>query len=253
MGKMHLYQYLYIRRRLTELEVRQLCGWLVHGKRQGEHLLPQEYVEPIEEGSIKRMVLPNAPVIKMMKREFVDDFFNHGTIQLGSFEYFKHICHDQIGDGDEGMVVAIADGEGSTAAGKFAGGFDNYVFCAFAGPPTDKVRNQFGYDSGFLITNPEGFVREIADALDAIGSEYAECVYAPQRAIRSSIAVDFQPGRIDHNLIELVSSARNFIKADRYKDQREFRFTWRVSHDVSHPLILHCPQARVHCERIEGW
>lgn len=250
MGKMKLFGHMWIDRNLTEVEIRKLCGLYVLGLPNLEDYRYNMEVTPIKESAIQCMAIPDVPILKMTKQQYVDDFFGTGRLQLGSFEYYSRYDHGEIGDREEGEVVLVAEGNNFTAAGKYAGGFDNYLLCTYLGEPDPETLEKFGYDGGFIIKDPERFAMAIQKALGALSHEYANCAYNPHKAIRGKMQPGFTIERIDHRTIEMISTARHFIKPDRFAHQREFRFTWKMPHDVNDPYMIECPEAIQYCERI---
>lgn len=207
-------------------------------------------VTPLPESTVKRMQIPDVPLVKMAKAEHVDAFFEEGVLQLGSFQYFNQYDHEEIGDAEEGVVVLLAERDGFTAAGRYGGGYDNYIFCTYAGFPDKKVLAGFGYDDGFFIRDPEKFSEAIQRAIHSQDFEYAACIYSPHKALIGRVQSSFKVERIDSRTIEMVSTARHFIKPDRYADQKEFRFTWHMSQVVDAPKRVLCPEAAKYCERL---
>jgi hypothetical protein len=87
----------------------------------------------LPESLVKRMQIPDVPLVKIAKAEHVDAFSEEGVLQLGSFQYFNQYDHEEIGDAEEGVVVLLAERDGFTAAGRYGGGYDNYIFLHVCG------------------------------------------------------------------------------------------------------------------------
>ncbi|WP_253449667.1 hypothetical protein [Halomonas sp. Y3] len=250
MSKMKLFGHMWIARNLTETEIRKLCGFLALGLPNLDAYQNSMEVTPVDESAISRMEVPDMPIVKMAKKDHVNSFFEEGKLQLSSFEYYSRHDHGEIGDRLEGDVILLAERENFTTAGRFAGGFDHYLFCTYLGDPNPETLAKFEYDSGFIIRDPAGFATAIQRALGAKIHEYASCVYSSHKALRGKVQPGFTIDRIDHHTIEMVSSARHFVKPDHFSHQREFRFTWQMPHDVSEPFIITCPEAIQYCDRL---
>jgi len=245
---MRLYGYLWIARELDEIEVSQVCGWYVHGKKQGDRLGVEECVVPVDERQINLMSVPDQTIVKMSKKQHVDSFMKTGELQLGTYDYYNKIGHNEIGDDQEGQTVLLGQRQGFTAAGKFAGGFDSYIFCTYLGTPDANVLDRFGYDSGFIIKDPKKFTHAIQEIIGAQNFSFGCCAYSEHKALRGRLSPDHSFERLDHRTMEMVGEARHFLKPDSYSHQREFRFTWRITEDVAQPLLVRCPEAVQFCE-----
>lgn len=250
MGKMKFFGMRTYHRNMSDLEIQGLCGIYAHNVLQPQDFQPHMLVTPVNEADIHRMEVPKKPIVKMAKKEHVESFFETGTIQLGSYEYYNNFDHGEIGDEKEGEFILIGERDNFTVAVKIADGFDNYLLCTYQGEPDPETLEKFGYDSGFIIIDPVGFANAIQKALGAQRHEFASCVYSQHKAYRGEIQPGFSPLHIDHRTSEVVSTARHFIKPDQYAHQQEFRFTWKMPHDVREPLLLACPEAVQYCERL---
>lgn len=250
MGKFNLYGYMYVDSNSNEEQIIQLATYFVYHLEGRQAPRPILDMSPVYEDDIKLMEVPERPIIKMTKSEYVDNFFETGSLQLGSFEYYANHENDEVRDKLEGDVVLIAQRDNFTAAGRFGGGFDHYIFCTFLGDPDPEVLAKFGYDSGFIITDPDGFAKAIKKTLGAKKHEYAACRYNHHKVLRGLINPNFDMMRIDHRTIEMLGTARHFIKPSEFAHQSEFRFTWKMPQDVSQPIIVTCPEAIQFCERL---
>ncbi|MBY6056777.1 hypothetical protein [Leisingera daeponensis] len=232
---------------LTDQEVKQWCGRFMH---QASFVLPDKEVEPRRMEEIGLMQVPNVPVVKMSKSEYVDAFFEKGTIQLGTYRYFREFGHNEIGDSTEGHVVLFADGFGRSAIGRFEDDDRDYVFCSYIGQPDPDVISKFGYDSHFVIDDVEGFALAVQRKLSAPSICFGRCVYSPHKAMRSFLPEGTSFRRIDKNIIQNFGVARHFIKPDEFSHQREFRILWNLPEGVAQtPLKIDCPEAVQFCSR----
>ena len=236
--------------KLDKSKIQQVCGALVHGKPLDKEINPSYWVKPIQERRVHLMKIPNEPIFKMCKSVYVDNFFEQGKLQLGSFNYYNSFDHDEIGDKTEGEVVLIAQDKKGTACGKFGGGYNSLVFCAYAGKPEQSTLNKFGYDSGFKIIDPEKFAEAIHASVASISYEYAMCNYSKHKAIMGYPKNGINRQTISSETIKMVNSAQYYIKPDRYSHQKEFRFLWDTGRECLLPIVIECPEATKYCERI---
>jgi hypothetical protein len=231
--------------KLTEVQLGAMCGAVVHNI---SHIgmKPAQYVVPIKEEQIMIGQLPDVPILKMAKKCHVESFFSTGNLQLGSFDYYNRYDHDQIGDTNEGWITIVAKSPTGYFGGTYGSGYNNYLFCTYAGHPDQSLLDRFGYDSGIIIDDPVGFANAIASALNSNPSVYSMCNYSRHKAILAS-SIYPVPQSLSHHLAKIGTAAKFFIKPDNYSDQKEFRFTWQVRDDVDSCRILTCKEAIKFC------
>lgn len=125
------------------------------------------------------------------------------------------------------------------------------MFCTTLGDIDREVAQNFGYDDGYEILNPKKFSQAIRKKLAAQKFSYAECLYSRSRVIIGKLPEDFILNRIDDNTYSLlVNESKYFLKQKYFKYQQEFRFIWKMSSQVSSPLIINCPEAVKYCRRL---
>jgi len=113
------------------------------------------------------------------------------------------------------------------------------MFCTTLGDIDREVAQNFGYDDGY----------EILKAAQKFS--YAECLYSRSRVIIGKLPEDFILNRIDDSTYSLlVNESKYFLKQKYFKYQQEFRFIWKMSSQVSSPLIINCPEAVKYCRRL---
>ncbi|WP_372591699.1 hypothetical protein [Guyparkeria sp.] len=242
-----MYKHMWIERKLSEYELQRLCGALVHDTAFDQGLKPWQFVKPIPERRFKLGVVPQAPIIKLAKKEHVDAFFDTGSLQLGSFDYYNEFDHPEIGDNQEGIVTLVAKTPFGVIGGKYGSGYSQRMLCAFVGDIDLKTMRRFGYDSGFVITNPRGFSEAVATSIGATSSTFGRCLYRPHKAVLGFPGKTVNRHEISHRTAEIVNAGKHFIKPDRYSHQKEFRFLWDQPSDVTGAMIFDCSSARKYC------
>ena len=242
-----MYKHMWIERKLTEYELQGLCGALVHDTAFDEPLKPWQFVKPTPEKRFKLGVVPQAPIIKLGKKEHIDAFFNTGALQLGSFHYYNAFDHPEIGDNQEGIVTLLAKTPFGVIGGKYGSGYNQRMLCTFVGDIDRTTMRRFGYNSGFVIADPRGFSEAIAVSIGATSSTFGRCLYRPHKAVLGFPGNTADRYTISHRTGEIVNAGKHFIKPERYSHQNEFRFLWDQPSDVVGAKIFDCSSARQHC------
>jgi hypothetical protein len=238
---------MWIERKLSDYELRSLCGALVHGTPIDQPLKPWQSVKPIPEKRFKIGLVPQVPVIKLGQKQHIDAFFKTGALQLGSYDYYSSFDHSEIGDNQEGVVTLLAKTPFGVIGGKYGSGYDLRMFCAFAGGVDRATMKGFGYDSGFVIIDPVSFSKSIADSIGALSSTFGQCLYRPHKAVLGFPGNDIDRYNISQKTGQIVNVGKHFIKPQRYSHQKEFRFLWEQSSDVIGAQVFDCSKARRYC------
>jgi hypothetical protein len=238
---------MWIERKLSEHELQGLCGALVHNTAFDQSLKPWQFVKPIPEKRFKLGSIPQSPIIKLGKKEHVEVFFNTGALQLGSFDYYNAYDHPEIGDNEEGIVTLVAKTPFGVIGGKYGCGFHQRMFCASVGGIDQATMARFGYNSGFVITDPRGFSEAIAASIGASSYTFGRCLYGQHKAVLGFPGNDVNPHELSPRNGKIVNAGKHFIKHERYSHQKEFRVLWDLPSDVTGPIIVDCPSARQYC------
>lgn len=240
-----MYQHWHLSKDISDSQLNAICGFVAESK--------DKNFKPILETQFELNCVPQEPIIKLGKKEHIDAFFKHGTLQLGSYDYYNTFDHTEIGDDQEGIVTLAARGEGDAGCiiGKYGSGFNQYIFCAFIGNPDCETMKNFEYDSGFIIHDPIGFSNAITESISASSSTFGKCVYHPHKAILGFPKEPINGGRLSHETGKIVNAAQHFIKPERYSHQKEFRFLWEQSLDISGAKIFDCPSAIQYCSPLK--
>lgn len=246
-GSFRIYKHMWIERKLSEFELHGLCGALVHDTPFDQPLKAWQFVKPIPERRFKLGVVPQAPVIKLGKKEHIDAFFESGALQLGSFDFYNTFDHPEIGDNQEGIVTLVAKAPFGVIGGKYGSGYNQRMFCTFVGDIDPSTMKRFGYDSGFVINNPIGFSTAIAETIGAASHTFGKCLYRPHKAVLGFPGDTVNRHEISHRTGKIVNAGKYFIKPERYSHQKEFRFLWEQLSDVSGAKVFDCSSARQYC------
>jgi hypothetical protein len=246
-GSFRMYKHMWIERRLSDFELRGLCGAIVHDTAIDQPLKPWQFVKPVPERRFKLGAVPQAPVVKLGRKDHVQAFFDCGALQLGSFHYYNAFDHPEIGDNQEGVVTLVGRAHYGVMGGKYGSGYDQRVLCAFVGEADRDVLKRFGYDSGFRIVDVIGFPAAVAAAINSVSHTFGKCVYRPHKAVLGFPGDTFNRNELSHRAGEIVRAAKHFIKPACYSHQKEFRFLWEQPADVAGAVLIECPSAREYC------
>jgi len=128
--------------------------------------------------------LPTQSVIRLLKKEYVDLFFETGELQLGTLKYYSHQEDEGIGDKAEGSMMLVVRSFDETSLLRAVSGFNYYVLCCCHGEPTEECREKFkDKDSSFEIVNVEGFAQAISSKLNSIEYKMGKCTYHDDRVL----------------------------------------------------------------------
>lgn len=229
-------------------KIRAISGALINRLYLDQPIPRDKFAEITEESTIPLNIVPDKPVVKMAKRQHVEAFFQNGALRLGTFSYYNHFDHEEIGDTSEGSFVLVGQHTDTTAFAEIAGGFNNYLFCCYGGAPDPECVERFGYDSNFTIVDIEGFASTIGKHIGAVDYRFAQCAYARDKVVIGTVDRDFDFNTISPRLLDLATEAKYFLKPDKYAHQSEFRITWQMTSDVDLPLDILCPEAIEYCK-----
>ncbi len=235
---------------LNDVAIRAISGAMLNGLYLDQPIPPDKYADVVRGSEIGVNIVPDRPIIKMARREYVDSFFIDGSLKLGTFSDFNRYDHEEIGDTAEGRFLLVGQNQSATAFAELGGGFDQLAFCCYAGDPDQNCIDRFGYDAAYRINKPVEFARAIMSCVGAIGVSYASCIYSKHKAVVSVIPQDFNFSVISPHLLDLAGIAKFFVKPAAYSHQCEFRFLWQMPNDIDLPVVIKCREAIRFCERV---
>lgn len=236
---------------IGEESIRAVSGALVNELPLDKPIPRGSYADIIYEEAIPSGKLPAEPVVKMSKAKHVDSFFQIGSLRLGTFSYYNEFDHEEIGDSAEGSFVLVGQNPPTTAFAKMKGGFNNYVFCCYAGEADDACLDRFGYDSGFRISDVESFAEAVGSKIGAKKFWFSKCSYSEDKVLVGDVSEYFDFNVLSGRLLHLANEAKYFVKPDTYSHQSEFRFVWQMPSDVDDPLDIQCPEAIQYCQKLD--
>ncbi|MGI8611416.1 MAG: hypothetical protein ACR2KH_03965 [Sphingomicrobium sp.] len=197
-------------------------------------------------------------VYRFLEQQYVDQFFEDGTLLLSSFERFAKHRDEQRKDENEGKGVRTLTGPEFTAVMATGRGHDCYVLCGSTAN-TDTIRKCFSDADGCLaIDNPLQFANLVSSHVPAFAGGFAgHCIYQDKLEIRrhseSASMENLMPQSLE-DLQKLADAAGGieelFLKHAQFAGQSEYRMLWRSNLPIQDPLIIKCPEARSACRRL---
>lgn len=217
-----------------------------------------------------REILPGAPwslkvdpVFRILnKREYLDQFFDDGTILISTLAAMKNYPEELRRDVSEGSgTLATVDEKGATHLFLYDTGVNAYVLCTTA-HLGEQVIHDFSGVGAIRIDDSSRFGTVIAHYLPRIeeGVE-GHCDYVDHRQnwfVRGSVEAEILSKASEDEYANLKSSLHRlspgtelFRKPMKYAHQREYRFGWFSSLPVQGALVIKCPQAIQFCTRVD--
>lgn len=206
-------------------------------------------------------------VYRYLDRQWVDAFFETGTLRLSSFATFSQHGDEQRKDEHEGSGVVVHENPDKknpfTIFSKISQGQNSYVLCGST-RFDPEIGKAFNADSGFRINDPTAFANAISSHIPGFraGME-GLCNYrgrkAVDRAIQNYQLEDFE--NPDGQTIDMEKAMQAvfgvagdelfFLKLTQYAIQSEYRFLW-FTHQKGHDSkVIECPEALQFCTRFE--
>jgi hypothetical protein len=207
-------------------------------------------------------------VYRYLERQYVDEFFEAGTLRLSSFKAFaKHTDEARL-DTQEGKGLVVHQhriGSGQSIKGYLTYGEDSYVLCGTMHHDVAHINVFPGADSGFRINDTVRFADCIAHHIPGFkGGAEGPCIYLPRRIVHRNLGPvdetmlhdDNAPGQLSigkmHSFLSgLDSGDQCFLKHKDFAYQCEYRFLWETNLETQDHIFVTAPEAREFCTRIE--
>jgi len=211
------------------------------------------------------------PVYRFMQQQYVDAFFDDGSLRISTFDFFARHPDELRRDEHEGhgMVVhtnpTANAGEGLSVSGYFTSGSNAYVLCGSMAC-TDEMKDNYG-TTGLIINNTSSFGVAVARCIPEVGFGWeGPCEYVKQRLTHDKTGrftmADLQLGdgtdRISGDklfqMLDGVGGSDDFLfkKPEQYFSEVEYRFAWITRDAVKGQLDIKCPEARAFCEPMKS-
>lgn len=204
-------------------------------------------------------------VFRYLDQQYVDAFFQDGTLRLSSFKMFGTHADEQRLDVREGKVQFVHTTQqrgGQTFSAWATVGLNAYVLCATM-RHDDSLQRHFGCNSYIRIHNTTGFGMAVAKQIAGVVAAFeGPCLYQRMKIVSKDL------GYIDESLFRDPSDPRKlrvedlnkfifsqlqqypyFIKDVKYAHQSEYRFVWLLPRDAECYLDIRVPDAIAFCSR----
>jgi len=199
-------------------------------------------------------------LVRYMHTQYVDAFFNDGSLRLSSFESFRRHPDERRRDSQEGLVAMQVD----TPTGPFSilgsSGQEAYIVCAST-VETSIPDGQSSTVSAFRILDTLKFADAISRQIAGfVGGVEGLCAYRTNTMIRKSDPTPITPPTdgskaeewfhvMNQHTGRLVMDAF-FMKHINFAHESEYRFIWFAEGSRQEYIDIKCPAARQFCERI---
>lgn len=198
-------------------------------------------------------------LVRQMKAEYVDAFFNDGSLRLSSFETFRRHPDEKRRDGQEGLVAMEVDTPTGSLNILGTCGQGAYIMCTST--VEIPIREIDGSVSAFRILDTLKFADAISRQIPGfVGGVEGFCIYRnntmikksdPSPMISPSVGVNpdlwFQEQKL--RTAKLAVDAY-FMKHISFAHEAEYRFIWFAENSRKQFLDIKCPAAIECCERV---
>ena len=198
-------------------------------------------------------------LVRQISTEYVDAFFNDGSLRLSSFEAFRRHPDEKRRDGQEGLVAMEVNTPTGSLSILGACGQEAYIMCAST--VETPIGENDGSASAFRIFDSLKFADAVSRQIPGfIGGTEGFCIYRKNTMITKSdpnpIIVPtagvnsdswFQEQKL--RTAKLAIDAY-FMKHISFAHEAEYRFIWFAENSRKQFLDIRCPAAIECCERV---
>lgn len=204
-------------------------------------------------------------VYRYLQAEYVEAFFEDGSLRLSSVETFAAHPDEQRNDPSEGKANFFhrtEAGGGQTIVAHVEQGQNAYILCGSAYCSPD-LTDAFGCDSYIRINDTTAFGQAVSRHIPGfVGGAEGLCRYQSARAFERDLGFvdginvtlpDGSPGYDQERLLGVLNQAIGIVplfeKEVGFASQAEYRFIWFSSGPASPILNIKVPEARELCTR----
>jgi hypothetical protein len=200
-------------------------------------------------------------LFRFLEKQFVDQFFQDGTLRLSTFDKFKKHEDEQRLGKQEGKITFVhrtSQRGGQTLEAFAAHGQNAYVLCG-AMRFENELMDAFNCDSYIRINDPTKFGMAISKHLPGfIAGFEGPCLYQANKIIEKDLGyIDLnsfktQTGQVDMNKLQSfinhhMSFYPYFLKDKSYSHQMEYRLLWLTSSETNDYIDIKAPEAIQFC------
>ncbi len=200
-------------------------------------------------------------LVRQMNIEYVDAFFNDGSLRLSSFESFRRNPDEKRKDTQEGLVAMQVNTPTNTLSILGTGRQTAYIVCAST---IEKPLSEFEMKSisSFRIHDSLKFADAVARQIPGFsGGTEGLCNYRTNTMITKN---DSTPRDMPNDPKDIEAWFKNenantarlaidayFMKNISFAHESEYRFIWFTESPREQFLDIKCPEAIKYCERID--
>ncbi|MBU3011101.1 hypothetical protein KO506_06785 [Polaribacter vadi] len=209
--------------------------------------------------------IKNDPVYRIFdNKKWLDNFFEKGELMISCFTNFKNYDDEMQGDKTEGNGIiggVSEDGEHHEYV-IYDSGSNAYIMSTTM-ELNEKVISDFNGVCAIKINFPTLFGLEISKKLPFVNSGVeGKCDYLDFKGeilkkndLRNKKfqELDFKSKSYLQNqtiIKELTRDRELFSKDKKYEHQNEYRLAWFSKYNVENSIVVECPEAIGHCEKI---
>lgn len=200
-------------------------------------------------------------LVRQMKPEYVNAFFNDGSLRLSSFESFRKHPDEKRKDGQEGLVAMKVNTPTGSLSILGACGQEAYVMCASA-IETPISESEIESVSAFRIHDSLKFADAIARQIPGFtGGTEGLCTYRTNTMITKDDSTPMNPPTDGRNVDAWFEAHKRntarlaidayFMKHISFAHESEYRFIWFAENSRKQFLDIKCPEAVKYCERVD--
>lgn len=194
---------------------------------------------------------------RQMKTEYVEAFFQDGTLRLSSFEVFRKHPDELRRDSQEGKIVMEIEAPNGKTSIIGANGQEAYVMCAST---VETALPDDGSISAFRILDTVSFANAISGQIPGfLGGTEGLCSYRDNTMLRKRDSRPISPPQEAADAERWFEEQQRyigghsidafFVKESRFSHEAEYRFIWFASGAHKEYLDIKCPAAVQFCER----
>ncbi len=196
-------------------------------------------------------------LFRFLKREYVDAFFNDGSLRISSFSKFHKHEDEQRLDRSEGKTMFVHrtnQGGGQTIEAWATHGISAYVLCATMRWDKDLMRS-FNCDSYIRINNSTNFGMAIARQIPGLAASFeGPCLYQNMKIIEQDLGyinIDrfTNKAMLNDFIVSRMAQYPLFLKEKSFAHQVEYRYIWVVRNKESDYLDIKVSDAIQFCTK----
>lgn len=233
---------------------------------EGNEAHPKSSPDMMNVNFVRQWSIVRPRLYRHLPAEYVDSFFNDGSLRLSSFAHFAKHPDEKLRDTGEGKGTRFGVGSQATIAVVGGRGGNCYVLCATL-HNTVAVRKIFKHSTCIAIDNVLGFANAISLKLPYfIGGIEGPVIYQDDTAIYKNIGDMKSEDLLERyknpdgktlNMDMLRDMAgmtggveEHFVKHSDHAQECEYRLLWSSGQSVNSFIDIKVPDAIQFCRRV---